>query len=194
MTSLTPLKLSVEPMVPGLPAPDILTARGNDPRERDSRERDSFASLDDLPALCSAQLQAILLVCATIGTDGCLEIGSLSAKSYSLPGSMLATDQSVALALGAKWATALGVMDASLVSGIAELPQGHSKCFLVICPQQERLPSFTHSPPSAWLRSHLASAIAIASHFVDTQRIRTTSNPKSAWLLGRVKGDTACQA
>ena len=31
MTSLTPLQLSLEPMAPGLPAPDILTARGNDP-------------------------------------------------------------------------------------------------------------------------------------------------------------------
>ena len=31
MTSLTPLTLSLEPMVPGLSAPDILTARGNDP-------------------------------------------------------------------------------------------------------------------------------------------------------------------
>ena len=31
MTSLSPLKLSLEPMVPGLSAPDILTARGNDP-------------------------------------------------------------------------------------------------------------------------------------------------------------------
>jgi site-specific DNA-cytosine methylase len=159
-----------------------------------ARGHGRFTPFDDLPMLHIARLQAVLLMCVAVGDDGCLLMGSLDAKLRSVPGSVLETDQASALSLGARWATELGALDAHVVSGIAELPHGGSKCFLVICPQEKPLPGLAYSKPDAWLQSGLASAMAIASHFVTTQRVSAKTGPQSAWLLGRVQGDTACQA
>ena len=97
-----------------------------------ARGHGRFTPFDDLPMLHIARLQAVFLICVSVGDDGCLLMGSLDAKLRSVPGSVLETDQASALSLGARWAAELGALDAHLVSGIAELAHGDSKCFLVM--------------------------------------------------------------